>query len=107
MSLLLVGKALCSLSDSVFNGDLSTTEEEKRDSHRCSLFLQPAFRGSLSFQLLPVLGGTSGSSLGVFRKRNKILAVHIPGFIKNWEHWEEEELCFSSSVKTVKCKTSI
>lgn len=85
MSLLLVGKAFCSLSASVFNGDLSTTEEEKRDSHRCSLFLQPAFRGSLSSQLLPALPGTSGSSLGVFGSRKKNPHCSYSGFYQKLE----------------------
>lgn len=61
----------------MFNGDLSTTEEEKRDSHRCSLFLQPAFHGSLSSRLLPALGGTSGTSLGVYGSRNKKSSLFI------------------------------
>lgn len=74
-------------------------EEEKRDSHRCSLFLQPAFWRSLSSQLLIMLSGTSGSCLVVFVRRKKPLLFIFGGFIKKWELWEEGvEHCGVSTV---------
>ena len=93
-------KALCLsvLSLSVFKGDLSTTEDEKRDSRSCSLFLQPVFCRSLFSQLL---AGASGSSLVVFANRKTpqccFMFRVLSGTGSSGRGWSHAEHCVNHS----------